>query len=191
MLETVYFYCAALGSAFLILQLLMLFLGGGNDGGDLDVGGDVDMDDTPGHDHGLWLLEVISMRTVASAASFFGLAGLSCLSAGLDSKVSLVVASATGIGAMYAVYWAFRQLFRVLQSSGNENIRNSLGHPGTVYLSIPANDQGLGKVHLEMQGRTVEYQALTSDSEQLPTGTSIVVLDIVNTDTVRVTKDVA
>ncbi|WP_425400736.1 hypothetical protein [Aeoliella sp.] len=200
MLESIFFYSATLGGAFLLLQLVMILFGVGDDAGDLDIGGDVDVDfDVDGvdgdastsHDHGLWLLEVISMRTVASAASFFGLAGLTARSAGLNPTISLGVATATGIAALYGVYWAFRQLFRVLQTSGNENIRNALGQPGTVYIPIPPNDEGLGKVHVELQGRTAEYQAMTSDEEKLATGTSVLVLEVVNADTVRVTRDVA
>lgn len=193
MLESIFFYSAMIGGAFLLVQLAMLLLGA-DDGGDLDAGGDVDVDvDADGdgghQDNGFWLLEVISFRTVATAASFFGLAGLTARSSGLNPAMSLAIAIAAGVAAMYAVYWAFRQLFRVLQSSGNEKIQNALGRTGSVYVPIPANDSGLGKVHVEVQGRIVEYQAVTSDEVKLATGTSIIVLDVVNADTVRVTRD--
>jgi hypothetical protein len=186
MLESIYFYSAVIGGACLLLQLVLLLLGG-EDGGDLD--GDLDVDAGGSHqDSSFWMLEAISFRTVASAASFFGLTGLATTSAGLSQQVSLVLAIAAGVGALYAVYWAFRQMFRVLQTSGNELIQNALGQPGSVYVPIPARNAGLGKVHIEMQGRTVEYQALTGDESPLGTGTSVYVMDIVNSDTVRVTK---
>lgn len=196
MLESIYFYCSAIGGAFLVIQLLMILLVG-DDGGDLDVGGDVDMDvdvdadSGSGHqDNGFWMLEVISFRTVASAAAFFGLTGLTATSSGASPTLSLVLASAAGVGAMYLVFWAFRQLFRVLQASGNEKIRNAIGQPATVYIPVPADDSGLGKVHVELQGRTVEYQAITSDEAQLATGANVLVLEIINSDTVRVTSAV-
>lgn len=194
MLESIYFYCSAIGGAFLIIQLLLILLVG-DDGGDLDVGGDVnldvdvDADGGSGHqDAGFWMLEVISFRTVASAAAFFGLTGLTATSSGLSPSVSLILATAAGIGAMYAVFWAFRQLFRVLQSSGNEKIRNAVGQNATVYVPIPAMDSGLGKVQVDLQGRTVEYQAVTSDESELATGSSALVIEIINSDTVRVTS---
>ena len=43
----------------------------------------------------------------------------------------------------------------------------------------------MGKVHINVQNRTLEYHAVTSQ-EQLPTGAKIVVVGIVSADTVEV-----
>jgi hypothetical protein len=52
-------------------------------------------------------------------------------------------------------------------------------------LPIPGKKGGIGKVTLNLQNRTVEYQAVTADKE-LPTGSKVVVVAVVSSDTVEV-----
>ena len=82
MLETTFFYTFAIGGAVLAVQMLMTFLGG--DDGDIDVGGDGDLDvgdvDNHSQSSGAWLFEIISLRTLAAAATFFGLTGMTAQS---------------------------------------------------------------------------------------------------------------
>lgn len=188
MLGTTYFYAAALGGAFLLIQLLFMFIGGGEDAGDTpDVDLDLDIagDGHAGHDAGWWLLEIISLRTLAAAAMFFGLTGLTGQAYGFSERVTLVLSIFAGLASMYAVYWAFKQLFR-LQSSGSEDVRNAVGKLGQVYVPIPPNGNGLGKVHFEMQGRLVEYQASSLTNRVLATGEHVEIIEVVNSDTVHV-----
>lgn len=192
-METTYFYTAALGGVILLFQLVSMFTGGddgGLDGGDVDM--DFDMGDGEGDgdhagdtDAGYWILEIISLRTIAAAATFFGLAGLLGQAYALDPALTLVLACLAGFAAMYTVFWVFKQLFR-LQSSGSENVRNALGQPGQVYVPIPPEGHGMGKVHFEMQGRMVEYQATSIEDRTLATGEAIEVVGVVNSDTVQV-----
>ena len=185
MLGTVYFYAATIGGVFLLLQLLFMFVGG-EDGGegadaDLDLGGD----GVGEHDAGWWMLEIISLRTIAAAALFFGLTGLTAQAYALNQNVTLALSLFAGFVAMYAVYWAFKQLFR-LRSSGSEDIRNAVGVCGQVYVPIPPRGAGLGKVQFEMQGRIVEYQASSDLDRVLATGEHVEIVDVINSDTVHV-----
>ena len=52
-----------------------------------------------------------------------------------------------------------------------------MGTRGTVYLPVPASKSGVGKVHVSLQNRTMEYKAITSQ-QQLPTGAKIVVVGV-------------
>jgi hypothetical protein len=72
-----------------------------------------------------------------------------------------------------------------LQAQGNVRIDRSVGKTGTVYLTVPGKKAGVGKVHLNLQNRTVEYQAVTSQ-EPLPSGAHVVVVGVVSADTVEV-----
>jgi hypothetical protein len=85
------------------------------------------------------------------------------------------------------VYWLFKQVYN-LQHTGTENIRNALGLSATVYVPIPAKRGGAGKVTFRLQNRVAEYQAVTDDEERLKTGEKVVVVGIVNSDTVRVAR---
>jgi hypothetical protein len=139
------------------------------------------------HLHTHWFYEVISLRTLSAALTFFGLTGKMMRSYGYTAWPSLIWAGLAGVAAMYLVYWLFQQVFK-LQHSGNENIRNAIGLPATVYVPIPAKRNGAGKVTFRMQDRLVEYQAVTEEEAKLPTGQDVVIVGIVSSDTVRVAR---
>ncbi len=188
MLGTIYFYAATIGGVFLLLQLLFMFVGGedgGEGGGDADLDLDLGGDGAADHDAGLWVLEIISLRTLAAAAMFFGLTGLTGQAYNFNENVTLALALFAGFAAMYSVYWAFKQLFR-LRSSGSEDIRNAVGRCGQIYVPVPPHGAGLGKIHFEMQGRIVEYQASSDEDRVLATGEHVEIVDVVNSDTVQV-----
>jgi hypothetical protein len=82
------------------------------------------------------------------------------------------------------VHWMMRTLYN-LRASGNVRIDRAVGCAGTVYLNVPGQRGGTGKIHLNLQNRTMEYQALTA-GDALPTGANIVIVGVVNSDTVEV-----
>jgi hypothetical protein len=88
---------------------------------------------------------------------------------------------------MYAVYWLYAQVYK-LQHSGTENIRNAIGAPAVVYVPIPANGAGAGKVTFKLQNRHVEYLAVTDDNTRLATGEKVIVVALAGPDTVRVAR---
>ena len=139
------------------------------------------------HHDSSWLFSVISFRTLIAAAAFFGVAGKAALSMGLSEPVSLVLALAAGWGAMYGMYWLMRSVAG-FASSGNERIGNAIGRRGTVYVPIPAEGQGKGKVQISMQNRIVEFQAVTDEGERLRTGEPIEVVAVDGSDLVRVRR---
>ena len=202
MLDNIFSITALIGGTVLGFQFVMLLLGvGGDDGPDgagHDVGGadghdfggdlgDGSMDHSFDHaGHGAnWFYEMLSLRTLSAAFAFFGIAGKTALANGWSQPRAFVVAVLAGFAAMYLVYWLRKQVFK-LQHAGNENIRNAIGLPATVYVPIPAKRGGMGKVTFQLQNRTVEYQAVTEDDQRLKTGQKVVVVGIVNSDTVRV-----
>ena len=184
MLDTLFLYTAIAGGALFAAQMFYFFLAGD---GDLGVDADSSHGDSGHHGDGFWFFEMISLRTIAAAATFFGVVGLTARSFGAEPKVAVLCAGMAGFAAMYSVYWTFRQLFR-LESSGTQDIFRAIGLPASVYLRIPANHQGPGKVLVDMQSRTVEYLAVTDDVEPIPSGANVWVVDIVNTETLRVTR---
>ncbi len=193
-MTTVFIICAALGSAILIIQLIMLLMGFGFDsdvgdglGGDvdgLDAGADGDLDLS--QDQGSsWFFSVLSVRSVVAALAFFGLAGLAMEAGGAPVYITVVVACGAGAVAMIIVAWLMRLLYS-LSAEGNIHIARAVGLPGFVYLYVPGARAGSGKVTVEIQGRSMEFLAMT-DGAPLPTGSPITVVGVIGPDTLEVT----
>ena len=62
---------------------------------------------------------------------------------------------------MYLVHWLMRAIYR-LSEDRTVRISRAVGQEGMVYLPIPADKAGAGKIHLNLQGRLMEYAAVTS-----------------------------
>jgi hypothetical protein len=180
-MDTVFLICAILGATLLVCEIVAGMFGFGHDS-DTDV--DTDTDADYGDGHGDSFFGMLSVRTLTAAVLFFGLGGLSAQYYGADELPAFGVACGSGLLALYLVAVAMRSL-KGLKSDGTARIDRAVGHTGTVYLRVPGAKTGSGKVHLMLQNRTVEYQAVTAGDE-LPTGKPIKVVAVVNSDTVEV-----
>lgn len=193
----IYSVSAVLGGTLLGCQFLMTLLGLGHDlpsdlpddvPHDFHFGhGDADHDVAHEHDsshHESSFLKLLTFRALVAATTFFGLAGLAGNSAELPGELTFVVALAAGGAAMYCVHWLMQSLKR-LKSDGTVRIERALGRAGTVYLRIPAHKSGPGKIHINVQNRTMEYEAMTA-REPLPVGAKVVVVNVLGPDTVEV-----
>lgn len=127
---------------------------------------------------------VLSFRTIIAGMTFFGLGGLAAEAQGAHPVGSLAVALLAGGAALYVVAWTMRSLSR-LRADGTVRIRNAVGQSGVVYLTIPGRRAGRGKVTITLQNRTMEYEALTEQSE-LPTGATVRVVAVIDPETLAV-----
>lgn len=97
----------------------------------------------------------------------------------------LVVAVFVGIALVAIVMWLFKWLSG-MQQSGNINIYTSaVGCQGKVYLTVPAERKGEGKVQIVINESVREYNAVT-DGDSIPNGASIKVLEVVDDNTLLV-----
>ncbi len=167
-----------------------------------EVHGDVDHDGPAAAEHGeahaplqqsaaghtphgsTWLFQVLSLRTIVAALAFFGLAGLAAEAANCTPFTAFLIATAAGLGAMYGVYAMLRGM-RSLRAEGTARIHRAVGHQANVYLRIPAQQKGAGKIQINLQSRTMEYLA-TTPGEAIPSGATVVVTKILGSDTVEV-----
>lgn len=172
--STLFVVCAVLGATVLVLQVLLGLVGIGVEGVE------VEKDAVHGSD----ALKLLSARALAAAFAFFGIGGMLGLSLGFGALVALPVALAAGTSAAAGTAVLMR-LLTSFEEDGSVRIERALGEPGTVYLRIPGQRGGAGKVLLTLQGRTVECQAVTA-LDELPTGTPIIVVDVLGPDTVEV-----
>jgi hypothetical protein len=187
--KTLYLVLAIAGGGILLVQVLMQVFGlagegdftGAHDVGHLDATGH---DGGAGSDDGSWYFGVLSFKALVAFAGFFGLTGMALLEAGWSPGLRAVCATGAGLAGMVAVAFLMRSLTR-LSSSGTLQLANAVGAAGSVYLRIPARGEGAGKVTLEVQGRSIQVDALT-DGEAIPTGARVQVIALVGEDTLKV-----
>lgn len=200
-MSTVFLVCGILGSTVIVLQFVLMLIGIGHDDGglgeyELDSGGhdgghdgeimDSAEDHHLGHSQSVtnWLFGMLSFRSLMTFCAFFGLIGMAGHSAELTTLQTVVIAGAVGVGAVFLMQQIYKVTSR-LRADGTVRIDHAVGLPGTVYLGIPGEGRGWGKIHLMLQNRTMEYEASTP-AQPLPTGTQIVVTRIVGPDRVEV-----
>lgn len=199
-METFYTYCAVIAGTLMAGQFLLSLFGFG-DHGHLDGGMGLDHAsiepggiDHAGADHsdvghgGAWFVGMLSLRAITAAVAVFGLMGLAVPGV-LDSptpQTVFLIAIVSGALMMYGVAQLMRAIYR-LKSDGTVHIQRSVSSNGSVYLNIPGGKSGTGKVIVTVQGRTMEYQAVTAEDE-LATGSPIVVVDVVGPGTLEVAR---
>jgi len=171
--STFFLVCAIIGGTVLVLQLILGIVGIGADS--LDFAGDASASDA---------FHLFSARAIAAGLAFFGVGGIGMLALGLPDALALIPALAIGAAALVGTAMLLRGFGR-LEDDGTVVLERALGEPATVYLRIPGHRAGPGRVMLTLQNRTVECEAVTA-LEALPTGTPVVVVDIIGPETVEV-----
>ncbi|GIW79709.1 MAG: hypothetical protein KatS3mg105_1516 [Gemmatales bacterium] len=188
-METFYLVSAVAGGTILLCQFVFSLFGGGDhdiDGSDFSDGhSDIGhVDDFDHHGNSL-LVGILTFRTLVAGMTIFGLSGMAALSSGrIAPGIAFVIALTSAAGTVVVLAWVMNALHS-LKAEGTARIERAIGKTGTVYLQIPGQKAGLGKVALNLQNRTVIYQAMTAH-DTINTGSKIVVVNILGSDTVEV-----
>ena len=179
-------YCIAIPSLLvLIVQIVLMVLG--FDDGDADV--DVDAPDTDAPDGifegddsidlndaaGFASLHIFTFRGIVAFFAIFSWVGIVMLSLGVNLPVTLLVSTACGFAVMILIAYLLRLVMK-LRSSGTADNRNAVGISGKVYLTVPPSRSGEGKINIMLQGAYVERNAVTDETESIPTGCEIIVV---------------
>ena len=157
----------------LVVQTILLLCGIGGD--DIDADG-VDITgngvgDTPG-DGGADGMVLFSLRGIMAMAAVGGWSGLVMYEAGINITVAVLLAVAFGFMALVGIAYLMKLAMK-LQQNGTLDLGYAIGRVGTVYIPIPAEMKGSGKVNIAMQERFIEVDAMTSAGRKLATGESV------------------
>jgi len=183
--EKVYWIIAIPSTVLLLVQVAMTLMGGDSSDMDTDFdgeidGGDGDMDGGAG-----W--QFFTYKNVLGFFTLFGWTGLGFLQMGLGLFIVGIFSVIAGLTMMVVMAALFYYISK-LNQSGTMIIEHAVGHTGEVYLRIPPNREGHGKVQVEFQGNLQEMDAITDDEKELPTGSIAQVLEIVNNQILLVTR---
>lgn len=179
LIEKIYWCLALPFSVLLVFQLIATFAGA-----DADV-------DSDGHHHDGDLGGDFQLFTVKNFIVFFtifGWTGLGCVQSGISNMLSIVIAAIAGFVSMLIMASIFYFMSRMV-ASGTLKMKNAVGKTGEAYLRIPAARTGTGKVNINIQGSNRELDAMTMDILEIPSGAIVKVVDIINENTLLVTKE--
>ncbi len=198
-IETIFYIIAMPATLLLIIQSIFSLLGladidsdiGDLDGGDFgDVGEAIEVEIEDGINQGDGFLADFRFFTLRGLIAFFAIFGWTgaILAKKTVGIVAIIGALFAGLIAMFVVAYLFYAMTK-LQGSGNIAYINAVGKVGEVYLTIPPNGQGRGKVTLTIQERLTECNALTKETVPLKTGTSVKVVGVMSDHTLIVEKN--
>ena len=175
-------WCITLfASLVFVVQTIMTFIGMDTDGGmDVDVSADTAIDGDSGP------FQLITFRNFIKFLLGFGWSIISFEKAIENQFVLILVSAVIGVLLVMAVMAIFRFMSR-MEQSGTINMANAVGCKGNVYLKIPGEKRGEGKVQISIQGAIREFDALTT-GEELETGAPIRVVEVINDSTLLVER---
>lgn len=213
-IEQIFGIIAIPSTILLLLQtIFLLFSSFGGDAGsdghegdmhDLDMSHDAGHDfslehDVNGHDgddadelhdeHGLQDsgLRIFTVRGFIAFFCVFGWSGLVFLRNGMNPSISIFISVALGFASMALMAYVF-SLFIKLQVDGTADIQSAVGVSGSVYITIPASREGVGKVSAIVSGRYSEYEAVTDDEQPIKTGMPVSVIGVTGQNILVVIK---
>lgn len=163
---TIFVLLMGIGALVLVAQVVLSLVGLG---GEMpDVVDDVDSAEGA--------LNLLSVRSLAAGATFFGAAGLMLIRT-LPSWLAVPLALVPGVAAAAATAYLTRVMFRA-ETRGNLRLERAGGQIGTIYLPVPGGNAGTGLVQFALQGRTVELRAFTREPDTLTTGSAVLVISV-------------
>ena len=187
-------------SLVFVIQTVMTFLGAAGDSdfdintdvdagapgdladGSIDVGGGPDAAETGHLGTGMNLL---TFRNFINFLIGFGWTAILLKDGVPSTGLRMLIAIAVGVVLVVLVMLLFKWLTD-MQESGNINVyKSAVGCEGTVYLTIPGERAGEGKIQITINNAVREYAAVT-DGPTLKTGVRIRVVEVVSANTMLV-----
>lgn len=180
--EKILWVIALLFSTLFILQTVFSIIMGG-DTDDADAFGDTD--DYVSADQGIGY-QFLTIKNLIAFFTLFGWTGITAFNSGLGKGVSVLLGCIAG-ALMVIIMAVLMRYIGKLKESGTLQIRNALNQIGTVYLLIPGQRKGTGKVHIKIQGSLREMDALTDDPRSIATGSIVKVNGLIDDSVLLVT----
>ena len=175
-------WCIAIASSLIfIIETVLTFIGA-----DVEMDMDTDFNMPDGGFEGDPSMNLYTFRNLVNF-----LLGMSWTAILLQEQIAskallMVIAFAVGALLVFAVMMMFKGLSKMQQSGNIDLYKSAVGCNGKVYLTVPAERKGSGKVQISINDSIREYDALTDSEDDLKTGTSIKVVEVLDASTLLV-----
>ena len=178
-------YTGIFSTVILLIQVILTLAGIGAESPEFDVETDTDFDGTDSDFDGTAQFSIFTFKSLVSFFSILSWTTLACRQGGLNSVISITAGLFAGFITMYLVAKIFFELKKLKQDNTME-IKDALGKTAKVYLTIPDNRNGTGKVHINFDGTLRELEAVSD--EEIKTESMVEVCDILNNSVLVVKK---
>ncbi|MFT7587929.1 MAG: hypothetical protein ACI959_000134 [Limisphaerales bacterium] len=167
---------AIAATAIAALQIILTLSGFGMDA-DVDADFDADGDYDGGSDSGLFT-GFFSFRNVISFLAMFGWMGLYCIAANIGDPWAFLLSGFVATAFTVALQAMFVMVTR-LKVDSTARTESAIGSIAEVYIPIPAQGGGTGRVFVTLNGSKRELSAI-SNGIQFPRGNRVKVIAVEN-----------
>lgn len=166
-------------SLIFVIQTVMTFLGLG------DHDADFDLDTSDGSFDADPSMNLLTFRNLVNFCLGFGWTAVLMHEKIQSNALLIIVSVIVGILLVTVVMWIFKWLSGMQQTGNIDVHKSAVGCEGKVYLAIPGERKGEGKVQITINNAVREYDAVTV-GETIPTGRAIKVTEVINDYTLLV-----
>mgnify|MGYP003751094291 FL=1 len=131
-------------------------------------------------DHGIGF-QFLSIKNLVGFFAIFGWTGIALLSGGKGLGITIIISVLAGL-AMMVIMATIVYYLGKLSEHNVLNLNNAKGKIGTVYLKIPAERKGMGKVQIIVQG----FQTLNANAVE---GENTAKIQVANSNATRREKE--
>ncbi|MBX2931741.1 MAG: NfeD family protein [Chitinophagaceae bacterium] len=175
----IFWIIAIIASVIFIIQGILTFMGTDvSDGTSADFNGDLIDGDTP--------FQLFSFRNLINFLLGFGWAGVTLYHTISNKTLLAFIAFIIGIIFLVSFFLIIKQIQRLAEDN-SFSIEKALYKTGQVYLTIPKNKEGKGKVQVSVNGSVHELDAIT-ENDTLSSGQMIRVTAIIDNNLLLVEK---
>ena len=160
-------YIALPVSIFFLLQTISTFIGLSGSETDADShDGDGDMP-----------FELFTLRNLINFLLGFSWTGISFYQSIENKTILIGISVLVGILFVGVFFFLIKQILK-LSEDNSFKIENTINKTAEVYLTIPENKSGKGKIQISVNGSFHELDAITNSSEKLTSGSAVKVVAV-------------
>lgn len=162
-------YIALPTSLIFLLQTILTFLGSDSgDGVNADFDGNLEGGEAP--------FQLFTLRNLINFLLGFSWTGITFFDSIPNYAVLILLSTAVGLGFVWLFFIIIKQIVK-LGEDNTFKLEHTLQKTGTVYLSIPGQKSGTGKISIGIKGSQKELSAITTH-DRIETGSAIKVVGI-------------
>lgn len=166
-----FWFVAIPTSLIFIIQTIMTFMGAdSSDGTQADFDGDLNGADAP--------FQLFSLRNLINFLLGFSWTGISFYTTISNKPILIGLSLFVGVLFVYLFFIIIRQVQKLAEDNSFK-LSDTLNKSAEVYLTIPGNKNGKGKIMISVNGAFHELEAMT-ENEKIQSGTIVKVIKIEN-----------